>query len=79
MANQISLEGDQSQIGETQLGSGNFPFTADQCQQLISLLNTHAFSSNSCEGVHSANFAITSTATSGKTCHMFQDCMSLSM
>ena len=73
MANQISLEGDQSQIGETQLGSGNFPFTADQCQQLISLLNTHAFSSDSCEGVHSANSTITSTTASGNTCHVFQD------
>ncbi|KAK7837678.1 disease resistance protein rpm1 [Quercus suber] len=32
--------------------------------QLISLLNTHAFSSDSCEGVHSANSAITSTTAS---------------
>ena len=73
MENQISLEGDQSQTGETQLGNGNFPFTVDQCQQLISILNTHAFSSDSCEGVHLANSAITSTAASGKTCHVFQD------
>ena len=79
MANQINLEGDQSQTGETQLGSGNFPFIADQCQQLISLLSTHAFSSDSCEGVHSANSAFTSTAASGKTCHVFQDCVSLSI
>ena len=79
MANQISLEGDQSQTGGTQLGSGNFPFTTDQCQQLISLLNTHAFSFDSCEGVHSANFAISSTTASGNTCHVFQDCMTLSM
>ena len=79
MANQTSLEGDQSQTGKTQLGSGNFPFTVDQCQQLISLFNTHAFSSDSCEGVHSANSTITSIAASGKTCHVFQDCVSLSM
>ncbi|XP_065618325.1 uncharacterized protein LOC136062751 [Quercus suber] len=79
MANQISFEGDQSQTGETQLGNGNFPFTADQCQQLISLLNTHAFSSDSCEGVHSANSAIASTSASGNTCPVFQDCMTLNM
>ena len=76
MANQISLEGDQSQTGEAQLSSGNFPFTFDQCQQLISLLNTYAFSYDSCEGVHSANSAITPTSTSSNTCHLFQDCIS---
>ena len=29
--------------------------------------------------VHSANSAITSIAASGNTCHVFQDCVSLSM
>ena len=75
MANQISLEGDQSQTEETQLCSGNFPFTSEQCQQLISLLNTHAFSFGSCEGIHSANSAINPVATSGNTCLLFEECV----
>ena len=75
MANQISLEGDQSQTEETQLCSGNFPFTSEQCQQLISLLNTHAFSFGSYEGIHSTNSAINLVATLGNTCLLFEECV----
>ncbi|XP_065617414.1 uncharacterized protein LOC136062367 [Quercus suber] len=50
-----------------------------QCQQLISLLNTHAFAFGSCEGVHSANSAINLNAASGTSCNLFQGSMCLSM
>ncbi|XP_075652640.1 uncharacterized protein LOC142623058 [Castanea sativa] len=62
MANQISLEGDQSQSED--LCNGNFPFTSRQCQQVISLVNTYAFASGSCEG---------------NVSNLFQESMSLSM
>ena len=45
---------------------------------MISFLNTHAFSSGSCEGIHSANSAI-NVAASGNTCLLFEECMSLIM
>ncbi|XP_023920081.1 uncharacterized protein LOC112031589 [Quercus suber] len=79
MANQISLEGDQSQSQFEDLCNGNFPFSSEQCQQLISLLNTHAFASGSCEGVHSANSTINLNLASGTSCNLFQENMYLSM
>ena len=50
-----------------------------QCQQLISMLNSHVFSSGSNDSMHSANFAINPNALSGISCDLFQDSMCLSM
>ena len=42
MANQVVLDGEVSQ-SEAASQSGSFPFTSEQCQQLLSLLSSHAF------------------------------------
>ena len=52
-----------------------FPFTSEQYQQLLSLLNSHASTSdNSNDAIATANFAI-----SGNLCDSFHDSFCLSM
>ena len=56
-ANQVSLDGDSGQCEATSQ-SGSFPFTSEQCQQLLSLLSSHASSSTTSDAIHSANSAL---------------------
>ena len=50
-----------------------------QCQQLVSMLDSHVFSSGSNDSMHLANSAINLNALSGISCDLFQDSMCLSM
>ena len=57
MANQVVLDGEPGQ-SEAALQSGSFPFTSEQCQQLLSILNSHASTSGTGDAIHSANSAL---------------------
>ena len=65
MANQVVLDGEASQ-SEAASQSGSFPFTSEQCQQLLSLLSSHASSSSTNEAIHLANSTL-----SGISCASF--------
>ena len=73
MANLVSLSGDFGQY-EDASQPGSFPFTTEQCQQLLSLLNSQASSSATPDAIHSTNSAL-----SGISCASFYDptCLSL--
>ena len=59
MANQVLVEGDQGNSDVQQVNS--FPFTSEQYQQLISMLNFHASTSSGAnDALHSANSALSS-------------------
>ena len=73
MANQVVLDGEASQ-SEAASQSGSFPFTSEQCQQLLSLLSSHASSSSTNEAIHLANSAL-----SGISCASFQDSTCLNL
>ncbi|XP_075648676.1 uncharacterized protein LOC142619463 [Castanea sativa] len=74
MANQVMVDGDQGQSVVAHQNS-SFPFTSEQYQQLLSMLNAHASTSgNSNDAIHIANSAI-----SGNLCDHLQDSMCLSM
>ena len=62
-----------------QQNNNSFPFASEQCQQLISMLNSHVFSFGSNDSMHSTNSAINSNALSGISCDLFQDSMCLNM
>ena len=73
MANEVSLNGASGQSkAASQLGS--FPFTSEQCQQLLSLLSSHASSSTTLDAIHLANSALL-----GISCASFQDSTCLSL
>ena len=73
MANEVSLNGASGQSkAASQLGS--FPFTSEQCQQLLSLLSSHASSSTTPDAIHLANSALL-----GISCASFQDSTCLSL
>ena len=57
MANQVSLDSEPSQT-EAASQSGYFPFTSEQCQQLLSLLSSHASSFATTDAIHLANSTI---------------------
>ena len=67
MTNQVTLDGEPSQ-SEATSQSGSFPFTSEQCQQLLSMLSSHASSSGTNDAIHLANSAL-----SGISCASFQD------
>ncbi|XP_075654682.1 uncharacterized protein LOC142624823 [Castanea sativa] len=73
MANQVSLDGEPGHF-EAASQSGSFPFTIEQCQQLLSLLSSHASSSATTDAIHSANSAL-----SGISCASFLDSACLSL
>ena len=73
MANQVCLNGDSGQ-SENASQPGSFPFTSKQCQQLLSLLISHASSSATPNAIHSTNSAL-----SGIFCVSFQDSTCLSL
>ena len=73
MANQVIVEGDQAQFDFTPQ-TASFPFTSEQCKQLLSMLSAHASASTSNDVIHSANSAL-----SGNSCELFQESMCLSM
>ena len=70
----LMVDGDQGQ-SEIMHQNSPFPFTSEQYQQLISMLNIHASTSgNSNDAIHIANFAL-----SGNLCPFFQDFVCLNM
>ena len=73
MANQVIVEGDQAQSDFTPQ-TASFPFTSEQCQQLLSMLSANASASTSNDAIHSANSTL-----SGNSCELFQESMCLSM
>ena len=73
MANQVLVEGDQGNSDVQQVNS--FPFTSEQYQQLLSLLNSHASTSGNSSNV----VASTNSAISGNLCASFQDFVCLNM
>ena len=46
MANQLTLDSDSGGQSEAASQSNSFPFTPEQCQQLLSMQSSHASSSN---------------------------------
>ena len=73
MANQVLVEGDQGNSDVQQVNS--FPFTSEQYQQLISMLNSHASTSGGAnDALHSANSAL-----SGNVCNAWSDSVSLDL
>nr|XP_023873300.1 uncharacterized protein LOC111985884 [Quercus suber] len=73
VANQVTFDGEIDQ-SEAASQSGSFPFTPEQCQQLLSMLSSHASSSNAKDAIHAANSAL-----SGIACASFQDFVSLNL
>ena len=71
VANQVIFYGEN---GQFEAASSSFPFTAEQCQQLLSMLSSHASSSTSQDVVHAANSAL-----SGISCASFQDSICLNL
>ena len=57
MANQVTHHGEPSQ-SEVASQSGSFPFISKQCQQLLSMLSSHASSSGTNDAIHLANSAL---------------------
>ena len=73
MANQVLVEGDQGNSDVQQVNS--FPFTSEQYQQLISMLNFHAsISSGANDVLHLANSALSSNK-----CNAWSDSVSLDL
>ena len=73
MANQVLVEGEQGNSDVQQVNS--FPFTSEQYQQLISMLNSHASTFGGAnDALHSANSAI-----SGNVCNAWSDSVSLDL
>ena len=62
MANQVILDGEPGQ-SEAASQSGSFPFTSEQCQQLLSMLSSHASSSSTNDAIHSTNLALSGIAS----------------
>ncbi|XP_075652458.1 uncharacterized protein LOC142622802 [Castanea sativa] len=73
MANQVIVEGDQAQSDFTPQ-TASFPFTSEQCQQLLSMLSAHASALTSNYAIYSANSALL-----GNSYDLFQESMPLSM
>ena len=73
MANQVGLDGEPGQ-SEAALQSGSFPFTSEQCQQLLSMLNSHASTFGTGDAIHSANSFL-----SGISCASFPDSICLNL
>ena len=71
MANQVIFDDEN---GQCEAASSSFPFTAEQCQQLLSMLSSHASSSTSQDVVHAANFALSSISYAS-----FQDSIYLNL
>ena len=71
VANQVIFDGEN---GPSEAASSSFPFTPEQCQQLLSMLSSHASSSTSQDVVHATNSAL-----SGISCASFQDSICLSL
>ena len=55
VANQVIFDGEN---GQSEAASSSFPFIVEQCQQLLSMLSSHASSSTSQDVVHAANSAL---------------------
>ena len=72
MANQVIVEGDQCQ-SKIAHQKNPFPFTSEQCQQLTSMLNSHAFQFGYNNTVHTTNFSINPNNLSGISCDPFQE------
>lgn len=93
MANQVSIEGEQCQTEIAHSNNNNsfsnncnsFPFTSEQCHQLLSLLDSqfpaHASTSGTKDGMHSVNSAINPNALSSNmfSCVQFQENICLNM
>ena len=73
MANQMVLDGESGQ-SKAALQSSSFPFTSEQCQQLLSMLSSHTSTSGTSDAIHSTNSAL-----SGISCASFQDSICLIM
>ena len=73
MANQVTHDGEPSQ-SKVASQSGSFPFISKQCQQLLSMLSSHASSSGTNDAIHSANSALL-----GISCAFFQDFVCLNL
>ena len=64
VANQVIFDGEN---GQFEAASSSFPFIAEQCQQLLSMLSFHASSSTNQDVVYAAN-----SAFSGISCAFFR-------
>ncbi|XP_023900878.1 uncharacterized protein LOC112012717 [Quercus suber] len=73
IANQVTFDGEAGQ-SEAASQSSSFPFTPEQCQQLLSMLSSHASSSNTQDAIHATNSAL-----SGISCASFQDSINLNL
>jgi len=73
MANQVTLDGEPGQFEATSQ-SAYFPFTSEQCQQLLSMLSSLASSSGTNDAIHLANSALP-----GISCASFQDSVCLNL
>ena len=73
VANQVTFDGE---IGQSEVASqsSSFPFTPEQCPQLLSMLSSHASSSNTQDAIHAANATL-----SGISCASSQDSTSLNL
>ena len=71
MANQVIFDDEN---GQCEAASSSFPFTAEQCQQLLSMLSSHASSSTNQDVLHAANSAL-----SGISYASFQDSIYLNL
>ena len=73
MAKQVTLDGEPGQ-SEATSQSAYFPFTSEQCQQLLSMLSSHASSSGTNDAIRLANSAL-----SGISCAFFQNSVCLNL
>ena len=77
MANQVLIEDDQGNFGNSGVPQVNtFPFTSEQCQQIITMLNSYHASTSGApnDALHSTNSAI-----SGNMCNSWSDFLSLDL
>ena len=73
MVNQVILDSDPGQ-SDAASQSSSFPFTSEQCQQLLSMLSSHASSFGTNDAIHSINSAL-----SGISYASFQDSVCLNL
>ena len=77
MANQVLIEDDQGSFGNSGVPQVNtFPFTSEQCQQIITMLNSHHASTS---GALNDELHLANSALSGNLCNSWSDFVSLDL